>query len=148
MTQEDIPITESVNGFNTFSVELRNRIESLIKQVLLVSGGIQTITISAFLSASKPQMSEVTIQLLKSAWFQLSASIILCLVLMLLQIFALTHVGLKQKNKLENLRSGIEIMTAWLPLRIVNWVVGLSAFGFCIVGVFTISRAAISLIGT
>ena len=147
MTQENIPISESVNGFNAFISEVRNRIESLIKQLLLVSGGIQTITISAFLSGNKLELTAVTISLLKSAWFQLSASIILCLVFMLLQILGLTHVGFKHKAKLEHQVPGVEIMAAWLPLRILGWVVGLSAFYFCVYGVYTISKAAISLIG-
>ncbi|MFZ2169112.1 MAG: hypothetical protein WAW61_05680 [Methylococcaceae bacterium] len=147
MNQENMPISESVNVFNTFVSEVRNRIESLIKQLLLVSGGIQTITISAFLSGNKPELTAATISLLKCAWFQLSVSIILCLIFMLLQILALTHVVFKHKDKLENQVPGVEIMTAWLPLRILNRVVGLSAFFFCVYGVYTISKAAISLIG-
>lgn len=147
MPNEEIPITETVNGFNTFSSEVRSRIETLVKQILLVSGGIQTITISAFLSADKPQLIEATIALLKSGWLQLSASIILCLVFMLFQILGLIHVGIQHKNKLSNLVPGVEVMVAWLPLRITNWLVGLAAFFFCVSGVYTISKAAISLIG-
>ena len=146
MSEDKVPNSESVNGFNTFSMELRNRIEALIKQVLIISGGIQTITISAFLAASKPELSLATVHLLKTAWFQLSISIVLCLTLMLLQILAMAHVGYKFKNKLENPPEGVAVMAAWLPLRITNWVVGAAAFGFCISGVFTISKAAASLI--
>ena len=147
MSQENTPTPESINGFNVFVTEVRNRIESLIKQLLLVSGGIQTITISAFLSGNKLELTEATITLLKCAWFQLSASIILCLVFMLLQILGLTHVGFKHKAKLENPGTNTVIMTAWLPLRAAGWIVGLSAFFFCVYGVYTISKAAISLIG-
>jgi hypothetical protein len=147
MPEEINSITDTVKGFNTFSTEVRTRIETLIKQILLVSGGIQTITISAFLSADKPQLIEATISLLKSGWLQLSASIILCLVFMLLQIFALIHVGIQHKNKLTKLEPSVTVMVAWLPLRILNWIVGLSAFFFCVTGVYTISKAAISLIG-
>lgn len=147
MPEEGIPVNESISGFNIFSTEIRTRIETLVKQVLLVSGGIQTITISAFLSAEKPQLIQAAITLLKSGWLQLSASIILCLVFMLLQIFGLIHVGIQQKNKLNNLEPGVKVMFAWLPLRITNWLVGLAAFFFCVSGVYTISKAAISLIG-
>ena len=147
MSEEKIPISESVAGFNTFSVEIRNKIEGLIKQVLLISGGIQTITISAFLTAEKPKLTEATVGLLKAGWLELSASIVLCLILLLLQVFTLINIGFKHVDKLETRRAGVEIFKAWLPLRITNWVVGLSAFGFCVVGVVTISRAAISLIG-
>lgn len=147
MSQDNTPTPESINGFNVFVTEVRNRIESLIKQLLLVSGGIQTITISAFLSGNKLELTEETVTLLKCAWFHLSASIILCLVFMLLQIFGLTHVGFKHKAKLENPETSAVIMAAWLPLRVAGWIVGLSAFFFCVYGVYTISKAAISLIG-
>ncbi len=147
MPDESIPVTEAVAGFNTFSTEVRTRIETLIKQILLVSGGIQTITISAFLSADKPQLIEATISLLKSGWLQLSASIILCLMFMRFQIFGLIHVGIQHKGKLTKPELGVKVMVAWLPLRILNWLVGLSAFSLCVTGVYTISKAAISLIG-
>ena len=147
MTQDHTPNPESINGFNIFVTEVRNRIESLIKQLLLVSGGIQTITISAVLGGSKPELSEATISLLQCAWFYLSTSMILCLFFMLLNILGLTHVGFKHKAKLENPKTSAVIMTAWLPLRVTSWVVGLSAFFFCVYGVYTISKAAISLIG-
>lgn len=135
------------NGFNTFSVEVRSRIETLIKQVLVISGGIQTITISAFLTGNKPNLNENTIRLLEYAWYQLSASMILCLVFMLSQILGLIHVGIQHKNILENADTGLRIVTTWLPLRIFNWVTSLPAFVLCLTGIFTISRAAVSLIG-
>ena len=135
------------NGFNTFSVEVRSRIETLTKQVLLISGGIQTITISAFLTGNKLNLNETTIRLLECAWYQLSASMILCLVFMLSQILGLIHVGIQQKNVLENADMGLRIVTTWLPLRIFNWVTSLTAFVLCLTGIFTISRAAVSLIG-
>ncbi len=147
MSQDSTLIANSINTFNTFSNELRDRIESLIKQVLVVSGGIQTITISAFLSGSKPQLTDATIQLLKYSWYQFSASMVLCLFIMLLQILALTHVGIQQKDKLTSSKAGVEVLSTWLPLRILNWVIGLSAFFLCLSGIITISLAAANLIG-
>ncbi len=147
MADEKNPMTDSVNGFNTFSVEIRTRIETLTKQVLVVSGGIQTITISAFLTGTQPKLDQATIALLKCGWLQLSASIILCLIFMLFQIFGLIHVGFKHKSLLANPEPGVKIMVTWLPLRVCNWLISLSAFVLCVYGVYTISKAAISLIG-
>ena len=147
MSEESVPITESVSNFNLYSVEVRAKIDSILKHVLLVSGGIQTITISAFLSGKAPVLTVEVIHLLKCGWLLLSISIICCLSLMLLQILAMVQVGLKQVRKLSKLEPGVEIMTAWLPLRILNWFVGLTAFFSCVVGVFIISKAAMALIG-
>ena len=40
MSEEKVPITESVSNFNVYSAEIRNKIDVLVKQVLLVSGGV------------------------------------------------------------------------------------------------------------
>ena len=96
MSNESVPISESVNNFNLYSVELRAKIDGILKQVLLVSGGIQTITIGAFLGGKAPTLTAEVICLLKTGWFSLSVSIICCLSLMLLQIFGMVQVGLKQ----------------------------------------------------
>jgi hypothetical protein len=146
MKNKDIPITDELNRFNAYTFETRNRIETLIKQILVISGGIQTITISAFLTNSAPKISQKTMPLLELAWLELSASIILCLFFMLTQILGLAHVGIQKKEKIEKLTSEVEIMNTWLPLRILNILIGLSAFLLCIHGVYNISQAAISLI--
>jgi hypothetical protein len=147
MNDETVPISDSVSNFNLYSVEVRARIDTILKHVLLVSGGIQTITIGAFLNGKVPALTEAVISLLKCGWLLLSVSIICCLSLMLLQILGLVHVGLKQADKLSNLKPGVEVMNTWLPLRILNWAVGLTAFFSCVFGVYTISKAAITLIG-
>jgi|GEM_PF-1972370 len=147
MNKESVPISESVTNLNLFSVEFRAKIENLTKQVLLVSGGIQTITISAFLSGKAPVLTSEIVGLLKSGWLLLSISIICCLSLMLLQTIGMYQIGLKQVKKLSSLEPGVEVMAAWLPLRILNLIVGLAAFICCVVGVFIISKAAMALIG-
>jgi hypothetical protein len=146
MNQENISISDQVNNFNTFSVEIRNRIENLIKQVLVVSGGIQALTIGAFLSGKSPTLPEQAIGTLQLSWLLLSLSVICCLSLMFFQIIGLVHVGFKHRGKLETQTPGVEVMTAWLPLRILNWILGLSAFLCCISGVFLMGKAAIQII--
>ncbi|MFT5118011.1 MAG: hypothetical protein ACI9NY_001545 [Kiritimatiellia bacterium] len=146
MNDEAVPISESVSNFNLYSVELRAKIDTILKHVLFVSGGIQTITIGAFLNGKIPALTEAVVSLLKCGWLLLSISIICCLSLMLLQILGMVHVGLKQADKLSNLKPGVEVMNTWLPLRMLNWAVGLTAFFTCVFGVYIISKAAITLI--
>jgi len=66
---------------------------------------------------------------------------------MLAQVLAMVVVGFKLSNKIKNSRDGVEIMTAPIPLRVFNCIVGLSAFLSCAGGVVALSRAAMSLIG-
>ena len=65
MSEEKVPVTESVSNFNVYSAEIRNKIDVLVKQVLLVSGGVQTITIGAFLGGKTPTLSQDTVYLLE-----------------------------------------------------------------------------------
>ena len=146
MEQNGISTADKISNFNTFVTEVRNRLETLIKQILVVSGGTLTITVGAFLTSTKPPFSETTIHLFKYAWIQLSASIILCLFLMALQVVALINVALKKKDKLKQSGQRIEVIFAWLPIRILNICVGLAAFGSCIGGIVFMSQAAISLL--
>jgi hypothetical membrane protein len=147
MHEEKVPITESLGMFNTFSVEIRSKIDGLVKQVLFLSAGIQAITIGAFLSGTPPQLPDSAVYLLQCGWLSLSLSIVLCLVFMLGQVLAMIFVGLKFSNKLKALRPGAEIMVAPMPLRIFNWFVGLSAFLSCAYGTIALSQAAMALIG-
>lgn len=148
MNDKTVPISDSVSNFNLYSVEVRARIDTMLKHILFVSAGIQTITIGAFLNGKVPALTEAVTSLLKCGWLLLSISIICCLSLMLLQILAMFHVGFKKADKLSNLKPGVEIMNTWLSLRILTWVVGLTAFFSCVFGVYTISKAAITLIGS
>lgn len=139
---------QAVDNFNAYTTEFRFKVEGLVKQLLFVSGGIQTITISAFISGTRPVLSEEGVSLLKCGWEYLSASIILCLILMFLQVIALAHVSSKQAHKIKNNIHGVEVMNTWPVLRVINWCVGLAAFFTCLLGVYTVSKAAITLIGT
>ena len=67
MSEEKISISDQIGNFNTYSVELRNRIEGLLKQVLIVSGGIQTLTIGAFLGGKSPTLSAEAVKTLQAS---------------------------------------------------------------------------------
>ena len=147
MNDDKVPISESLGAFNTLSVEIRSKIDGLVKQVLFLSGGVQAITIGAFLSGKPPHFPAPASELLRFGWLSLSACIVLCLVFMLGHVFAMISVGLKSKSKLKQGRPGAEVLEAPMPLRVFNWVVGLLAFLCCAAGMITISLAAMALIG-
>jgi len=147
MNEEKVSSTESIGMFNTYSVEIRSKIDGLVKQVLFLSAGIQAITIGAFLSGTPPKFPPQAAELLQFGWMSLSGTIVLCLLFMLGQVFAMVSVGFKFKSKLEQTTQGTEIMVAPLALRISNWAIGLLAFISCAAGTIALSKAAMALIG-
>lgn len=148
MKDEKVPAGEAITNFNTYVTEFRARADNTIKQVLLVSGGIQTITIGAFLNGSTPKLPTISVPLLTYGWCLLSASIVLCLTFLIFQTIAQWHVSYKHAKKLAVGTQGMEVMNTWPAFRRVIWVVGILAFVSCIAGVYVVSKAAISLIAS
>jgi hypothetical protein len=138
---------EALGMFNTYSVEIRSKIDGLVKQVLFISAGVQAITIGAFLSSTPPHLPANAINLLKCGWFALSISIALSLIFMLSQVLAMVAVGFRFKAKLQGGKEGAELLMAPMPMRVFNWIVGLAAFASCIGGSFALSLAAMRLVG-
>ncbi len=145
--EDTITQCESLGMFNTYSVEVRSKIDGLVKQVLFISAGVQAITIGAFLSGSPPRLPANAVYLLKCGWFALSISIVLSLCFMLGQVLAMVSVGFRFKGKLESGRAGAELLVAPLPIRIFNWMFGLGAFLSCAFGSMALSLAAMRLVG-
>jgi uncharacterized membrane protein YciS (DUF1049 family) len=146
--EDSITQAESLGIFNTYSVEVRSKIDGLVKQVLFISAGVQAITIGAFLSGNPPQLPINAVYLLKCGWFALSISIVLSLCFMLGQVLAMIAVGLRFKSKLESGRKSAELLMAPMPMRIFNWVVGFGAFASCAFGSMALSLAAMRLVGS
>jgi len=145
--KDSVTQAEALGMFNTYSVEIRSKIDSLVRQVLFISAGVQAITIGAFLSSTPPHLPADAIGLLKCGWLALSISIALSLLFMLSQVLAMVSVGFRFKSKLEGGKEGAELLTAPMPMRVFNWIVGLAAFACCVGGSFALSLAAMRLVG-
>jgi len=52
---EEKSMTDDKEAFNAFTADWKNRIETLIKTVLLLSGGVMSITIGAYINANPPK---------------------------------------------------------------------------------------------
>ena len=72
------------DAFNVFTADWKNRIESLLKVVILLSGGVMSITVNTYINASNqegfevPELSSLT---MSYSWYLFAASLIasLCL---------------------------------------------------------------------
>jgi hypothetical protein len=72
------------DAFNVFTADWKNRIESLLKVVILLSGGVMSITVNTYINASNqegfevPELSSLT---MSYSWYLFTASLIasLCL---------------------------------------------------------------------
>lgn len=146
MTNEAPISKESIQGFNSYATELRSRVEILIKQLMIVSGGILSITMGAYLNGKTVLLPESALKNLETSWVCFAACIIFSLFVMLIQTISMVHVVYKRKDKIENKREGIQVFNTFMLVRILVWLVGLSAFFACIAGLVFIAIVASSLV--
>lgn len=133
-------------AYNSGVMEARDRIANLAKHILAVSGGIQAFTISAFLTGKASNIPLQAISTLKLSWLLLAVSIICCLLVMLIQLFGLMHVNRQLKKKIDDESTHREFIEPHWFFDYSGIIVGISAFGCCVSGVFLLARAAIQII--
>ncbi len=132
--------------FNDFNKEFRGRIDSLIKSVFIICGGILSITIGAFLAKDSPQLSIASIGSIQTSWIALSASIIGSLLTMFLLIIAQAQTSEQMKKRIESKNTRLTVHKNPLWLRVLIWSVGIISFILCIFGLAVIAYAAGQLI--
>ena len=139
---------DKVTTFNLSAVEFRTRVLDFNKQLLLISGGIQTITISAFISGNilKLGITTAVVSHLKYGWICLSISMTASLLLQFGQTVAFFCMVRKHKKLLRSDLKKIVIIEPPSIVIIVMWTIVIIAFLSCLAGIWFISVAAISIL--
>jgi len=128
--------------FNNFAMDFRSRVDSLIKSIFLISGGVLSITIGAFISKKPPVITQEVLHSIQCAWFNLSFSIIAALTTMFLLIVAQAQTATKWRVKIETNAEGLQVINNPVWFRVIMWVVGITAFISCITGLIYITYGA------
>lgn len=79
---------EAATLVSSHGIEFRARIDTLIRSLFLISGGVLSITIGAFISGKPPAIPKEALNSIVYAWYSLSFSIITALITMFLLIIA------------------------------------------------------------
>ena len=137
---------EKANQFNEFQAQTRDRIETTIKSVFLISGGMLTLTVGAILSGNPPKIPIELLPILKFAWGLLFYSISASLLLMFLLVVSTYHMGLRWSKKIDENNEKSETITTWLWLEITNWAIGTSGIIACLVGIGLMAFVAIGTV--
>lgn len=137
---------EKIEQFNAFQSQTWERIMTTIKSVFLISGGMLTLTVGAFLSGDPPKIPVDLLPTLKCAWILLFYSISASLLLMLLLVISSYHMGVRWAKNIKGNNDKIEIISTWRCLEVVNWVIGVSAIIACLIGVGLMAYVAIGTV--
>lgn len=146
MSKEQIDIIGQATLFNTHVSDWGVRVNTFVNYLIVISGGVLTVTIGAFLSGSPPKLSPLTILAIRNGWYLLSLSLVLALCTTFLHIVAQAIVIIAWKKKLKEQKPGLAIIEGPLWFRIFIWFIATLAFVSCVFGVGAISYGASQLL--
>lgn len=126
---------------NTFLREVRARVDSLVKSLLLIGGGALTISIGNFLRPVHPLLSDKDLYKLKVAWILLFGSMVLSILLVLVMIISSALHGDRWGKFLKEKKAELE-QPKHLPK--LAWFLGVVGVIFCCAGLGMLALVAIS----
>ncbi|MNV23368.1 hypothetical protein D3C71_1143790 [compost metagenome] len=132
--------------FNNHMSDVGNRLGTFCNFLLVVDGGILSLTIGAFLGPSRPMVSSVGLSAIQLGWYLLTAGLVLALSTTFTVLMAQLAVQWKMrksfslKPKKLKLHSGPE----WLAYAIRTILV--LAFAFSVTGIGAVSFGAVEML--
>lgn len=140
-----VPI-DGMKMFNEFQSQSRARMEATIKLVIIISGGMLTLSVGAILGKVPPKITADLVPVLIWGWSLLFYSIAASMLLMGLMIIATFHMGLRMKKVLENEKPGVVIIATWTWLRVLNATLGISILISCVAGIALMACVALGVV--
>jgi hypothetical protein len=133
--------------FNTHMYDLGNRINTVCNYLLLVNGGILSITIGAFVGTTPPRLAVDALAAIRLGWYSLTASMILVLTATFLVLAGQMVVQMKMRAAFsDGTPPRLKLFTgpAWVGLAIKTTLP--LAFLTSVVGIASISYGAVQLL--
>lgn len=132
--------------FNTHMADWGARVNTFVNHLLLISGGILSITIGAFLNGSPPKLQQDALFAVQNGWYLLSSSLVLSLMVALLHVIAQAIVIARWKKKFIDGPLQVQIIQGAGWFRVLIWGVLVAAFLCCVAGIIFISYGAAQLL--
>jgi hypothetical protein len=137
---------EQAKLFNEFQTQWRARMEAGIKLVMILAGGILTLSVGAILGNSPSKIPSQLVGRLAWSWGLLFYSIAAGTLVMAGMVAATFHMSvLMRRRMLGGGAPGVFFVATWGWLRIFNSIFGVSALLSFLVGLVLISQVAIGV---
>lgn len=142
LSRGDLVNSQSQEAFNAFTSDWKNRIEKLLSTTLILSGGIMSITIGAYINGSPPYLSAVGSNMLRYSWY-LFASSLCALLLVHFSIVISGALVLKQwENRIRINDEGVKIIDSPKWVHYLSWVFAIWAVWACLSGLVLMAYGA------
>ena len=139
--------SKTIDRINSYQADTRQRVDTLIKSILVLSGGALTISIGIFLRDGAPTLEPKYMHVLQYSWaliFYAMASSALVLFCMVCQGY---YFGELWKVRLETGVNRIAGNKILLTSRVLNWLFGVSGFVSFIGGLGALAYVSIMAVG-
>src|SRR5665647_740545 len=95
---EEIKLREEVNQkiidrFSAYQTDTRQRVDTLIKAIFVLSGGALTISIGVFLRHEAPQLTPRITELLQYSWYLLFFSLAAAAIVLFIMVVQGYYIG-------------------------------------------------------
>lgn len=131
--------------FNAQVVDWLNRVTTFVNYLAVVSGGVLSITIGAFISATPPRLDTSGVDFIRLGWYLLSASLIFALLTSFVHIVLHDRVIARMKKLIFGPKSGIaklQLVEGPRWQKAIIWAAFTLSFVCCVAGIATISIGA------
>ena len=137
---------EKTAAFNAFTGNWISRVDSMNNSVILVSGGIMSLTIGAFLSSTPPALDACSILQIRAAWMALAISLACAILLKYILVVSGAIVLKEWEQKIKVESDGRIVIDSPKWVHLLAWVLGSGSVLFCLIGFILISIGAGSLL--
>lgn len=138
--------TGSATLFNAHMVDVGNRLGTFCNYLILIDGGILSITIGAFIGPAPPSVPLPAFAAIQAGWYLLTIGLILALATTFTVLMAQMHVHWKMRKSFVPEPKTLKLHTGpeWvgLAVRVTLWL----AFTASVVGIGTVSYGAVQML--
>ncbi|MFD2232112.1 hypothetical protein [Alkalimarinus sediminis] len=139
--------TNKTEEFNAFTTDWKNRIEKLFNTVIILSGGVMSITIGAYINNAPPKLSHAGITIIQLSWYLLSSSLIASLLVHFSLVISGAIVLKSWESRFNSSQKETTLIDSPVWVHWTSWVLGVWAVLSCIFGLGFIAYGASQLLG-
>jgi len=148
---EEIKLREEVNQkiidrFSAYQTDTRQRVDTLIKAIFVLSGGALTISIGVFLRHEAPQLTPRITELLQYSWYLLFFSLAAAAIVLFIMVVQGYYIGELWKRAQKTGENKIDASLVLKISRIVNWSFGIAGFVSFLVGLWMLAFVSVAAI--
>jgi len=133
---------QKAEAFNAFTTDWKNRIEKLLNTVIILSGGVMSITIGAYINDSPPDLSIAGANMLRYSWYLLASSLAASLLVHFFLVISGAIVLKQWEKRISFNKQGIKLIDSPRWLHLFSWALAVWAVIACLLGLVLMAYGA------